>query len=128
MKVLIVDDHSSMRQLIRSMVADVAESVTECADGSEAVAAYTSQQFTRNDLVLMDLEMPRVDGLSATRHLRTSFPDARIIILTQFGDPHLRSAATQAGASGYVLKENLLELRKLISDFKDNFSNPTRLS
>ncbi len=117
MKVLIVEDHPSMRMLIRSMVADLAESVTESADGSEAVAAYTSQEFTRNDCVLMDVEMPGVDGLEATRRLRSAHPDARVIIVTQYGDAHLREAADQAGALGYVLKENLIELRQLISSF-----------
>jgi len=57
MRVLIVDDHPPMRQLIRSVVSDLAESVTECADGAEAVAAYAVQQFSRDDRVLMDLEM-----------------------------------------------------------------------
>ena len=113
MKVLIVEDHPEMRQLIRSMVADLTDAVTECADGAEAVMAYTEQRFTDQDLVLMDLEMPRVDGLEATRSLRAAFPDAQIVIVTQFGDSRLRSAATQAGACGYVLKENLIEVRRL---------------
>lgn len=112
MRVLIVEDHPPMRQLIRAVITDLADSVTECADGAEAVAAYTAEQFNSEDRVLMDLEMPGVNGLEATRRLRTAFPEARIIIVTQYGDAHLRAAATAAGACGYVLKENLLELRQ----------------
>ncbi|HYF36298.1 MAG TPA: response regulator transcription factor [Prosthecobacter sp.] len=114
MKVLIVEDHPPMRQLIRAVVADLAEAITECGDGAEAVAAYTAEQFSGADRVLMDLEMPGVDGLEATRRLHTAFPDAQVIIVTQHGDAHLRDAATEAGACGYVLKENLLELRRLL--------------
>jgi len=114
MKVLIVEDHPPMRQLIRAVVADLAEAVTECEDGAEAVAAYTAQQLSGEDRVLMDLEMPGVDGLEATRRLHAAFPDAQVIIVTQHGDAHLRAAAAQAGACGYVLKENLLELRRML--------------
>jgi DNA-binding NarL/FixJ family response regulator len=58
--------------------------------------------------------MPRVGGLEATRRIRAAFPDAQIIIVTQHDDPYWRAAATQAGACGYVLKENLLELRQML--------------
>jgi CheY-like chemotaxis protein len=111
MKVLIVEDNPQMRQLIGSLVVDLVEAVVECCDGEEAIAVYAAQQFTSNDRVLMDLQMPRVNGLEATRRIRADFPDAHIIIVTQYDDPHWRAAATQAGARGYVLKENLLELR-----------------
>jgi CheY-like chemotaxis protein len=114
MKLLIVEDNPQMRRMIRAVVTDLAEAVTECGDGEEAVAAYAAQQFTGADRVLMDLQMPGVGGLEATRRIRRDFPDANIIIVTQYDDPHWRAAATQAGACGYVLKENLLELRQML--------------
>jgi CheY-like chemotaxis protein len=114
MKILIVEDNPQMRQMIRAVVADLAEEVSECADGQEAVAAYRAQQFSGDDWVLMDLQMPGVGGLEATRRIRAAFPDAQIIIVTQYDDQHWRAAAREAGACGYVLKENLLELRQML--------------
>jgi CheY-like chemotaxis protein len=114
MKLLIVENNPQMRQMVRAVVADLAEAIAECSDGDEAVTAYAAQQFSREDRVLMDLQMPRVGGLEATRRLRAAFPDAQIIIVTQYDDPHWRAAAVQAGAIGYVLKGNLLDLRRLL--------------
>jgi len=112
MKILIVEDNPQMRQMIRALVADLADAVTECADGDEAVTAYETQQFSAADWVLMDLQMPRVGGLQATRHIRAAYPDARIIIVTQYDDPRWRAAAADAGACDYVFKDDLLELRQ----------------
>jgi CheY-like chemotaxis protein len=114
MKILIVEDNPQMRRMIRTVVADLAEDVTECADGAEALAAYTARQFSGGDRVLMDLQMPGIGGLEATRRIRAAFPDAQIIIVTQYDDQHWRTAATEAGACGYVLKENLLILRQML--------------
>jgi CheY-like chemotaxis protein len=114
MKLLIIEDNPQMRQMIREVVADLAEEVIECADGEEAVAAYAAQQFSGEDWVLMDLQMPGIGGLEATRRIRAAFPDAQIIIVTHYDDKHWRTAATEAGARGYLLKENLLELRQML--------------
>jgi len=116
MKVLIVDDSSGMRSLIKQTLAGLVSEFAECEDGDEAVAAYAAHNLTSEDWVLMDLRMARVGGMEATRRIRAVYSDARVIIVTQYGDAHFREAAAQAGASGYVLKENLLELRQLISD------------
>lgn len=114
MKLLIVDDNAQMRQLIRCLLADMAESIIECSDGDEALSAYASQQFSQTDRVIMDLQMERMGGIEATRHLCAAFPDAQIIVLTQYNDPHWRAAAAQAGARGYVMKEDLFALRQAL--------------
>lgn len=111
MKLLIVEDNPGMRQLIKAVVADFAATPVECADGDEAVNAYAAAQ---PDWVLMDLQMARVGGLEATRRICARWPEARVVILTQHDDAHWRAAAQQAGACGYVLKANLLDLRRTL--------------
>ena len=111
MKLLIVEDNSSIRRLIRSIVENLAEEVHECEDGAEAFAAYIAH---RPDFVLMDIAMKVVDGITATRLIKAADASAMIIIVTNYDDADLREAASIAGAWGYVLKENLLELRRLL--------------
>ncbi|MBI1761526.1 MAG: response regulator transcription factor [Acidobacteria bacterium] len=110
-KVLIVDDNPEMRRLIRAMVGKLGEVVYECSDGAQALAAYQTHQ---PDFVLMDIEMKVLDGISATRQLLAAFPQARVIIVTNYDQPILHESARAAGACGYVLKENLAEIRRLL--------------
>ncbi len=114
MRILIVDMHPPMRQLIRTVVQDLAEAVFECANDAEAAALYTAQHFGGRDRVLMDLEMFGDGGVEGVRRLHRACPDARIIVVMQYDDAYLRAAAIEAGARGSVLKGNLLVLRNLI--------------
>jgi CheY-like chemotaxis protein len=113
--VLIVEDSEPMRQMIKTLIADVASEVHERGDGREALAAYRAR---RPDWVLMDIAMPGVDGITATREITGAFPEAKILIVTDYDDAELREAAREAGACGYMLKENLLALGELISQFQ----------
>ena len=111
MNILIVEDNPLMRALIREKVCDFAEIITECEDGDEAFAAY---QTDLPHWVLMDLQMPRVDGFTASRQIKAAYPDANICIVTDYGDARTRKQATDVGAAAFVLKENLEELRGLL--------------
>lgn len=109
--VMIVEDDARVRSMIRRIIEDIAVSVYECSSGEEAVELYSR---VRPDLVLMDLRMEGVDGLSATRTIREGCPEARIIIVTSYDAPDLREAAREAGAMDYVVKDDLSSLRAII--------------
>lgn len=111
MTVLIVDDNAGVRRLLRRAVLDTAGTVWECSDGSEALATYANQ---RPDVVLMDVRMPGMDGLAATRQIREFDPAACVVMVTDYDDEDLRKAASDAGACGYALKQNLTDLSRLI--------------
>jgi DNA-binding NarL/FixJ family response regulator len=104
--ILIVDDHP----LLREGVAAVLEAepdirvVGEAADGLDAIAQF---ERLRPDLVLMDLQMPGVDGVEAISAIRAIAPDARIIVLTTYAGDVRALSALRAGASGYLLKSSL---------------------
>lgn len=108
---LIVDDSERMRRMIKRLIKSVLAEVYECTDGAQALEAYTEH---RPDWVLMDIEMKEVDGITATRQIRLAFPEARIVIVSNYDSDELRAAAATAGACGYVVKENLIDLRRLL--------------
>jgi DNA-binding NarL/FixJ family response regulator len=111
MTCLIVENEPTVRDVIAAVLAPLAPRIVECADGADALAAY---ETCRPDVVLMDIAMANLDGLSATRAIIAAHPSARVLIVTNFDDEDLREAARRAGAAGYVLKENLLVLVPLV--------------
>jgi NarL family two-component system response regulator LiaR len=104
-RVLIVDDHEIVRKGIRALLAtkrDI-QVVGEAGDGEEAVAQV---QALHPDVVLMDLVMPKMDGIQATRQITTDLPGTRILVLTSFVADEQVFPAIQAGALGYLLKDS----------------------
>jgi two-component system, NarL family, response regulator LiaR len=102
-RVLVVDDHAVVREGLRTFLAlqDGIEVVGESADGE---AAVRDAEYLRPDVVLMDLVMPRLDGVGAMRELRRRVPSCRVIVLTSYTDDDRILPAIQAGAAGYLLK------------------------
>ncbi len=109
LKLLIADDHAEFRQTLGAMLSPVAGEIREAANGAEAVRIFAEQQ---PDWVIMDIQMKPVGGLAATREIRRRFPDARIVIVTQYDDAELRAEAAEAGACAYLLKDQLESLRQ----------------
>ncbi len=102
-RILVVDDHPIMRCALRRMLGaqgDLAV-VGEAADGQRAVDLC---RRLHPDLVLMDVKMPRMDGLEATRKIKKDSPRTIVLVLSASDDPHDLSEALKAGASGYALK------------------------
>jgi DNA-binding NarL/FixJ family response regulator len=103
-RVLIVDDHAVVREGLRTFLElqDGIEVVGEAGDGEQAVAQAASLV---PDVILMDLVMPRLDGIGAMRALREGGSPSRVIVLTSFLDDERLMPALQAGAAGYLLKD-----------------------
>jgi NarL family two-component system response regulator LiaR len=103
-RVLIADDHAVVRQGLRTFLElqDDIEVVADACDGEEAVTAALDG---RPDVVLMDLLMPRLDGIEATRRILRERPATRVIALTSFLDDDKVLPAVGAGAAGYLLKD-----------------------
>ena len=111
LKLLIVDDKAQVRSMIRRFLGDLAAEIRETDDGETALDAYAA---FLPDWVLMDIEMKHTNGIVATERIRAAYPQANIVIVTNYDDDCLRERATAAGARGYVLKENLLALRSML--------------
>ena len=108
-KVFVVDDHAVVRQGMRAFFALVPDIdvVGEAADGKAALdeLAVAASSGTLPDVVLMDLVMPRLDGVAATQALKRDHPQVQVVALTSFSEAERVHAALTAGASGYLLKD-----------------------
>lgn len=111
MRLLIADDNAFMRRLIRQIVGSYFNEVFECENGFDAVQSYNKN---KPDWVLMDLEMPFVDGLTATGIIMKVHPLAKIIIVTKFDEEHYQKIAKEVGAFAFVKKDDLLKLWSLM--------------
>ncbi len=109
MKVLIVEDNLQTREMLELWLGDLATEIEECEDGAGALNAY--RNFSP-DWVLMDWEMQRMDGLTATKQIISAFPAAKIVMVTLHNRADLRAAAEKAGVSGFISKDDLQALRQ----------------
>jgi len=104
-RVLVVDDHAILRDGIRSLLESQEDIIVvgEASDGSEAIELVGTLQ---PNIVLMDISMPKMNGLEATRSIKDCFPEVKVLILTQHDNREYIAPALGAGASGYVLKRS----------------------
>ena len=123
MKIMIVDDNSEMRALIRRMLGDLAEEIQECGDGQSALAHYEEQG---PDWSVVDVGMPGIDGLAVTSRIKSRHPEAQIVIITESSNAQMKAVAFQNGATAFVPKENLLELRTVIVGQRDQASSRSK--
>ena len=102
-RLMLVDDHKMLREgLRRSMIEEGFDVVGEAADGEEAIRLFDE---LKPDVVLMDVSMPQIDGVEATRQIRNDHADARIVMLTMHADHSVLTDAIRAGAVGYLVKD-----------------------
>lgn len=106
MRVLLADDHAILIEGLRAYLSyyDDVEVVGEAHDGAEALASVAELQ---PDIVLMDIAMPGINGITATRLIREQYPQTRVLVLTQHEEKQYVLALLKAGASGYILKRAL---------------------
>lgn len=103
MRILIVDDHSLLRDGIAGILEAAGhEVIGQACDGLQAIE---ETKRLHPDLVLMDISMPRMDGLEALRHISAECPDVRVVMLTVSDDDETLLASIKAGAKGYLLKD-----------------------
>jgi DNA-binding NarL/FixJ family response regulator len=107
-RVVLADDQQLIRTALRMVIADIedVEVVGEAADGEEAV---TRTEELRPDVVVMDIRMPGVDGIEATRRITAGPGESRIVVLTTFDDDDHVYGALRAGASGFLVKDMALD-------------------
>ena len=108
MKVLIVDDDNLICESLSIMLSYEADiTVCGCAvNGEEAIKLCREKQ---PDVILMDIRMPKIDGISATRHIKEQYPNIRIVMLTTFDDKPNIQQALSVGADGYLLKTEVID-------------------
>jgi DNA-binding NarL/FixJ family response regulator len=110
MNILIVDDSAQVRETIKKILDNPGARYIECDNGEKALELYREVQPA---WVLMDIMMPGSNGIQATQNIIAEYPDARIVIVTNFDDKEYRAAAKEAGARVYILKEDLIKLREI---------------
>ena len=108
---LVADDNSEMRALLAEMFRPLVGECVEAENGEVALRQCTNGSF---DLALLDVRMPVLDGIEAASRISTIDPHILIVMVTEYDDDEYRAAAHTAGAAGYFLKENLMQLQEYI--------------
>ena len=104
--ILIVDDHAPVRTLVRAIVAREPDLqvVGEAGDGAEAIRLTHA---LRPDIIVLDVAMPRVNGLDALRRIKAAHPETKVVIVTMHSEDAYREAAEEGGADAFLVKKTL---------------------
>ena len=123
-RILIADDHAIVREGLRALIATEPglELVSEASDGLEAVSKVSA---LKPDVILLDMMMPRLDGIGAITEIKKQFPEAKILVLTSFVDDEKVFAALKAGALGYLLKDS--SPQELLNAIRNTFNGESSL-
>jgi CheY-like chemotaxis protein len=111
LKLLIAEDEVTLRRVICTIVAGLASEIRNCVLPGELEQAYTAWE---PDFVLIDADMSTLEAITATQAIRAVNPSANVILISGYDSPELREAAARAGAMAYVMKEDLLEIGRLL--------------
>jgi DNA-binding NarL/FixJ family response regulator len=123
-RLMLVDDHRMLRETLkRSMLDEGFDVVAEASDGLEAIALAAEH---RPDAVLMDVTMPEMDGVEATRRIMADLPETRVVMLTMHADQDVIGSAIRAGAVGYLVKDCSFE--EVAATVREAMSNETDVS
>ena len=115
MNILIVDRNEQMRRAIKSLLADIIDRTYECADKEEAIR-FSS--VYKPDWILMEVEIEEGSIRESVKQLGALYAPARVMVITNYDDNYSREAARQSGASEYATKNNLIEVRRLLSGYE----------
>jgi DNA-binding NarL/FixJ family response regulator len=106
MRVLIADDHEVVRKGVRALLS-TQHNLDICGEAVDGRDAVEKAKLLRPDLILMDISMPNLNGLQATREIRDSLPETEVVILSQHETAQMAQQAFLAGALGYVVKSSI---------------------
>lgn len=121
-RILISDDHAIVREGLRALI-EIEDDMELVGEASDGIVALDKAISLKPDVILMDLVMPRMDGVEAIKKIREKDPDARILVLSSFTDEEKVLSAVQAGAMGFVLKDsNPEDLLKAIREIHNGES------
>lgn len=112
-RVLLVDDSAPLRDAVRRMLSET-EAICICGEASNGYEALDRARQLRPEVIVMDIGMPAMDGLEATRRLRRLGFETEILIFTEHNSEHAKSASLEAGARGYLPKSQAAELPRAI--------------
>jgi DNA-binding NarL/FixJ family response regulator len=106
LRILIADDHAGIRRSLRSLLLSHIE-WDVCGEAADGVQAVERTKELRPDIILMDVSMPRMNGIEAASRIHREFPRMEILIVTQFDSPEMARLAEAAGAQGYIRKSEI---------------------